>query len=209
MDSIDQSCDSAMRAALGRCATALLSDNLDRMPGAVGLRPFHRIDAIMVGRAFTVQVQPGDNLHLHKALDMARPGDVMVVDGGAELSRALIGEIMVSIARARGLAGFVIDGAIRDSAFIAAGDFPVFARGAIHRGPWKNGPGRCGVTVSVGGMCVAPGDWVVGDHDGVVAFPPDCAADLLAAVQAQEAREAQTLARIAAGTYAGDYALGG
>lgn len=187
-------------------ATAVISDNLERLPGAVDLRPFHRIAGTMVGRALTVKVAAGDNLFIHKALDLAQPGDVVVVDGGGETSRALIGEIMVAIAKSRKLAGFVIDGAIRDSGTIGCDDFPVFARAAIHRGPYKHGPGAIGQSVCIGGMVINPGDIVVGDADGVVAFPVTVAGELLQAVQAQERKEEEMLRQIAEGTYVGAYA---
>jgi regulator of RNase E activity RraA len=187
-------------------ATAVISDNLERLPGAVDLRPFHRIAGTMVGRALTVKVAAGDNLFIHKALDLAQPGDVVVVDGGGETSRALIGEIMVAIAKSRKLAGFVIDGAIRDSGTIGYDDFPVFARAAIHRGPYKHGPGAIGESVCIGGMVINPGDIVVGDADGVVAFPVTVAGELLQAVQAQERKEEEMLRQIAEGTYVGAYA---
>jgi regulator of RNase E activity RraA len=120
--------------------TSVISDNLDRLAGAVGLRPFHRYGR-MVGTAFTVRTRPGDNLAVHRALELIGPGDVIVVDGGGDSSRALVGEIMKCIAEHRGAAGYVIDGAIRDVAAFAATDFPCFARAVIHRGPYKSGPG--------------------------------------------------------------------
>ena len=187
-------------------ATSVISDSLQRLPGAVGLRPFHNIDGTMVGRALTVKVAAGDNKLIHKALDVVEPGQVIVVDGGGETSRALIGEIMVAIARSRKAVGFVIDGAIRDSATIGAGDFPVFARAAIHRGPYKHGPGSINIPVCIGGMVVNPGDIVVGDHDGVVAFPVEGAESLLETVRAHERMEKEMLRQIAEGTYVGAYA---
>lgn len=196
----------ALVAGFRLTATATISDNLARLPGMVGLRPFHRVEGVMVGRALTVRTAAGDNAFIHRALDLVKPGDVIVVDGGGELSRALIGEIMATLAEVRGAAGFVLDGAIRDTAVIGAGSFPVFARGAIHRGPYKNGPGAIGVPVAVGGQIVNPGDLVVGDADGVVAFPVEGAAPLLEAVRAQEAKEAAILKSIHAGTYVGAYA---
>ncbi|MET7243590.1 RraA family protein [Methylobacterium sp. EM32] len=185
-------------------ATALISDNLDRLPGLVGLRPFHRAGPL-AGIALTVRVRSGDNLAIHQALTLAQPGDVIVVDGGGDTSRALVGDIMKAIAESRGVAGFVIDGAIRDSAAFAASDFPCYARAAIHRGPYKAGPGEINVPVSVGGWTVNPGDVVVGDADGVVTFPAGIAATLIAAVRAQEAREAEMLRMIGEGRYDGRY----
>ncbi|WP_295048002.1 RraA family protein [uncultured Paracoccus sp.] len=186
--------------------SAVISDNLDRLPGAVGLRPFHRVTGTMAGRALTVRVAAGDNYFIHKALDLLQPGDVVVVDGDGEINRALIGGIMAAIAKSRGAAGMVLNGAIRDTAEIGADDFPVFARGVIHRGPYKNGPGAINVPVIIGGMIVNPGDIVVGDHDGVVAFPVEGADALLEAVRAQERKEAEIMRQIADGTYVGAYA---
>lgn len=196
----------ALLAAFRATATATISDNLSRLPGFVGLRPFHRLEGVMAGRALTVRTAVGDNYFIHKALDLVQPGDVIVVDGGGDTARALIGEIMATLAEVRGAAGFVLDGAIRDTAVIGAGSFPVFARAAIHRGPYKNGPGAINVPVAVGGQVVNPGDIVIGDADGVVAFPVEGAAALLDAVRAQEAKETAILESIRAGTYTGAYA---
>ena len=121
--------------------TSVISDNLARLPGAVGLRPFHR-GGRLVGTAFTVRTRPGDNLAIHRALELDGPGDVIVVDGGGDETRALVGEIMKTIAEYRGAAGYVIDGAIRDVAAFAASDFACFARNAIHRGPTRAGPAK-------------------------------------------------------------------
>jgi RraA family protein len=194
----------ALLEAFRNASTSIISDNLERLPGAVGLRPFHRGGAL-VGVAFTVRTRPGDNLAIHKALELVGPGDVIVVDGGGDESRALVGEIMLNIAKYRGAAGYVIDGAIRDAGALAASDFPVFARAAIHRGPYKSGPGDINVPVSIGGMVVAPGDIIVGDEDGVVAFSQAIAPSLLEAVKAQIAREEETLVAIREGRYQGSY----
>ena len=184
--------------------TSIISDNLARLAGSVGLRPFHRAGRL-VGTAFTIKTRPGDNLAIHRALEMVGPGDVIVVDGGGDESRALVGEIMRNIAKWRGAEGYVIDGAIRDVAAIADDDFPVFARSAIHRGPYKSGPGEINVPVSVGGAVISPGDIVVGAEDGVVSFTQAAAPDLLEAVKAQIAREEATLLSIREGRYQGSY----
>lgn len=191
--------------AYASAATSLISDNLEREPGAVGLRPFHQCKAPMVGRALTVRTRAGDNLFIHRALGLIKPGDVVVVDGGGDISRALVGEIMMSIARSRGAAGLVLDGAIRDVDAISSSDFPVFAKTAVHRGPYKNGPGEINVPVCIGGMVVNPGDIIVGDCDGVVAFSPSIADKLLGAVQAQDQKEREILLSIINGTYSDAY----
>jgi RraA family protein len=196
--------DPAMIAAFRDATTPSISDNLDRLPGLVGLRPFHR-GGKLVGTAFTVQVRSGDNLAIHQALNEVRPGDVLVVAGGGDTSRALVGDIMKAIAESRGCAGFVIDGAIRDAGVFAASDFPCYARAAIHRGPYKQGPGATNVPVSIGGWTVNPGDVVVGDEDGVVTFPASIAPSLIEAVRAQDKREAEVLQMIREGRYDGRY----
>lgn len=196
--------DPAVLAMFRGVATATISDNLDRLPGLVGLRAFHRSGALL-GSALTVRVRAGDNLAIHQALNLARPGEVIVVDGGGDTGRALVGDIMKAIAERSGVAGFVIDGAIRDSAAFAASDFPCYARAAIHRGPYKTGPGAINVPVCIGGWIVHPGDIVVGDEDGVVTFSPEIAPRLIDAVRAQEAREAEVMRMIREGRYDGRY----
>lgn len=185
-------------------ATPLVSDNLDRYPGAVGLKSMHA-GKKLIGPARTVRTRAGDNLAIHKALDNVQPGDVIVVDGGGDETRALIGEIMMEIAIKRGAAGFVIDGAIRDVAAFAAADFPCFARAVIHRGPYKFGPGEEQVEICVGGMPVSPGDIIIGDEDGVLAMSPVTAQRILPKVKEQVRKEAEIIQSIRQGTYSGAY----
>jgi regulator of RNase E activity RraA len=134
--------------ALRELAVSLLSDNMARASGIVGLTPYHRSKK-MVGCAVTVRTRAGDNLAIHRAFDFCRPGDVLVIDGAGELSQALMGDIMASYAESLGVQGLVIDGAIRDVGAIRSRDFPVYARGVTHRGPYKNGPGEINVPVTV------------------------------------------------------------
>jgi regulator of RNase E activity RraA len=176
-----------------------VSDNLLRGKGA-RLEAFHH-SGVMVGTAFTVLTRPGDNLMVHKAIDIAAPGDVIVVDAGGALDQAIVGELMASWAARRGLAGFVIDGAIRDSEALSEGDFPVFAAGVTHRGPWKDGPGEINVPVSIDGMVVNPGDLVAGDPDGVVAISPADAEHVIAAAEAQFKKEQAAMSAIASGKW--------
>ena len=171
---------------------------MNRLHGTKALRPYHRSGRLL-GTAVTVKTRPGDNQTLHRAYELLRPGDILVVDGGGDLTQALVGEIMMSRARAMGVAGFVIDGAIRDVDAFQQADFPCYARGVTHRGPYKSGPGEINVPVSIDGMVVMPGDVVVGDTDGIVAFDRADAAELLDLVRQQEEREANALAAIAEG----------
>jgi regulator of RNase E activity RraA len=153
----------------------------------------------LAGPAFTVEVRPGDNLMFHVALAVAKPGDVIVVDGKGDHTCALVGELMVAQARAAGLAGFVIDAASRDSETLSAGAFPIFSAGRNPCGPTKGLPGTLGRPISVGGVSVQPGDLVVGDADGVVIVPREQVQAVLDAADAKIAAEQQRLAEIARG----------
>lgn len=185
--------------ALGAMVTAHLSDNMNRLvAGGAALRPMHG-GGKLCGPALTVKVAPGDNLVVHKAIDLAAPGDVIVVDAGGVLTTAIIGDIMSSLAEKRGAAGMVIYGAIRDAAEIRSRRFPVYACGATHRGPYKNGPGEINAPIALDGMVVNPGDIIVGDDDGVVAVPQEHAEEILALAKAQLAKETATLKAIATG----------
>jgi RraA family protein len=185
-------------------AVANVTDNLNRLYGTRHLRPYHP-GGRLIGTAVTIKTRPGDNLTIHAAYEILRPGDVLVIDGGGDLNQALVGEIMMSRAKQMGAAGFVIDGAIRDVTAFATADFPCFARGVTHRGPYKSGPGEINVPVAIDGMVVNPGDLVLGDEDGVVAFDPSCADELLALLRAQEQREAGALRAIAEGRFDNSY----
>lgn len=200
-DEGETAADRALLLAFERVATTAISDNLSRLPGTVGLRPFHGHGRTMVGRAFTVRTAPGNNSMIHRALELVSPGQVIVVDGGGDVSRALIGEIVARLAARRGVAGLVIDGAVRDVAALALAELPVFAKAACLRGPYKDGPGDLNVAVSIAGMVVNPGDIVVGDADGVVALPWEIGPRILQQALAQQEREAAILESIANGTY--------
>lgn len=152
------------------------------------------------GPAVTVEVRPGDNLMIHAALAQARAGDVIVVDGGGYLGSALTGFLMVSQARAAGLAAFVIDGAVRDIEETCASGFPVFAAGMNPNGPTKAVAGKVNWPISVGGVAVNPGDLIVGDADGVVAVPRESAEQVVSAVQAKLELEQQFLKALSEGT---------
>ena len=192
--------DPRLVAELARMVTPHLSDSMERLyAGGHQLRPMHK-EGKLAGPAFTVRTAAGDNLLVHKALDTAQRGDVIVVDAGGWLDNAIIGELMMSRARQRGVAGIVIWGAIRDSAEIGAGSYPVYAAGVTHRGPYKNGPGEINVPVVIGGMPVNPGDIIVGDADGLVAIPQDQAERILASAKAILEKETASMKQIVAGS---------
>jgi RraA family protein len=178
---------------------ANVSDAMSRMSAAgAALRPIHR-SGVLCGPALTVKTRPGDNLMLQKALDMAEPGDVIVCDGGGALDNALLGGLMAAHAKSRGIAGLVINGAIRDYAELSSGDFPVFAAGVTHRGPYKDGPGEINVPVSFGGMVITPGDLILGDADGVISVGFDDLDEVFRSAAKKNADEAAQMVAISEG----------
>lgn len=191
--------DPALVERFRHVPVANISDNMMRLTaGGARLRPMHA-GGPMAGCAITVKTRPGDNLFVHKALDLAQPGDVVVVDAGGDLTNAIIGELMSGYAASRGIAGIVINGAIRDADILRKNNFPVYAAGVTHRGPYKDGPGQINVPVSLDGMVVRPGDIVVGDGDGVLCIPLEEAGAICAAAEDKHAQEEETIKAIAAG----------
>jgi len=177
-------------------ASSILADVAGRRGGLSGriapLAPSMRF----AGPAITVEVRPGDNLMIHAALAIARPGDVIVVDGKGDLSSALMGEIMSQQAMALGVAAVVIDGAVRDSEAIRELGFPMFAAGCNPNGPTKSVAGRLNHPISIGGVAVHPGDLVVGDADGVTVIERDKAAAMMPLAVEKVAAETKRIADI-------------
>lgn len=159
------------------------------------LRPRMKV----AGPAFTVEVRPGDNLMIHAAMALAKPGDVLVIDGKGDQTSALMGTIMMTACRQLGLAGVVVDGAVRDSLEIDEMDYPVFSVGTNPNGPTKNNGGRIGQPVSVGGVTVSPGDFIIGDGDGVVVVEREVLPGLLPLAEHKVQAEAKRIAQIKQG----------
>lgn len=194
-------------AGLGEFETPAASDLMNRLyTMAPTIRNLTADDLTVVGPACTVKVYPGDNLMVHKALDVAQPGDVVVVDTSGSTMTAVLGDLISTKARHRGIAGFVIDGLIRDLAGIRElGDFPVFARGVTPIGPLHRGPGEINCPISAGGVVVHPGDVIVGDLNGVVVVPRAIADDLLARLQAGARKESDYVAAVASGDFSNEW----
>jgi 4-hydroxy-4-methyl-2-oxoglutarate aldolase len=153
----------------------------------------------LAGPAFTVDVRPGDNLMIHAAMALAKPGDVLVIDGKGDQTAALMGTIMITACKKLGIAGVVIDGAVRDSLEIDEIDFPVFSVGTNPNGPTKQVSGRIGHPVTIGGVTVHPGDFIIGDADGVVAIERERIEGLLPLAERKVADEAKRIAQIKEG----------
>lgn len=163
------------------------------------IRPMN--GAPLLGSALTVKARPGDNLMLYKAIEMAKPGDVIVVAAQGEMANATVGELMITWAEQKGVAGFIIDGAIRDADAIRNMNIPVYAAGITPNGPYKEGPGEINVPVSLRGVVVRPGDILVGDGDGVIVISPEEAAGILEMANAVAIKEAGVMKAIAANNW--------
>ncbi|MEM1503682.1 RraA family protein [Domibacillus sp. 8LH] len=174
---------------------SVIADNMNRMFCMNSkIRPIN--DVPLLGPAFTVKTRPGDNLIFHKALDLAQPGDILVVDAQGDLTNAIMGELMALWAQKRELGGIIIDGAIRDVRALKEMDIPIYAAGVNPRGPYKDGPGEINVPISCGGVVVQPGDILVGDDDGVVVINPKDTDELLEKSKAKLLKEQQEMEAI-------------
>ncbi|SDE63215.1 RraA famliy [Massilia sp. PDC64] len=192
--------DSALVARAARYPSSILADVAGRR-GALSSRIAPLAPTMrLAGPALTIDVRPGDNLMIHAAMALAKPGDVLVIDGKGDESCALMGEIMVSQCMAIGIAGVVVYGAVRDTEAIRELGFPMYAIGANPNGPSKLVPGRINWPVSVGGVTVNPGDLIVADGDGVVAVEPAKVPTVLQLAEKKLADETARLEGIRNGT---------
>ena len=195
--------DKQVVASLGTFDTPEISDQMNRLYTMVpDVRHVTAPHLQILGPACTVKCYPGDNLMVHKSLDVAKPGDVVVIDASTSMLTAVCGDLISTKARHRGIAGFVVDGLIRDiEAIQALGDFPVFSRGITPIGPLHRGPGEIGHPIAAGGIVVNPGDIIVGDMNGVVVVPQGIVEDLLERLTAKAEREADYTAAVQRGEF--------
>jgi RraA family protein len=159
----------------------------------------------LVGPACTVKVFPGDNLMIHKALDVAKPGDVVVVDTSGSQRNAVLGDLVTNKAKHRGIAGFVVDGLVRDLPGLVEANMPVFARGVTPFGPLHRGPGELNYSICCGGIVINPGDIIVADMSGVAVVRREFAHDTLALLRTHKARMAQYIRDVKAGRFSNDW----
>ncbi|WP_031466202.1 aldolase [Sciscionella sediminilitoris] len=190
--------DAETLAAFAAFPTANIGDAQDRLGLVNGTVRAQWPGARCTGAALPVLTREGDNLAIHRALDEAVPGDVLVVNALGENSRAVFGDLLAEICRTRGVRGVVLDGATRDATAIAELGLPLWARASSPAGPTKNGPGVIGEPVAIGGVVVSPGDIVVADADGVAVVSPQRAAELLDRLETIEHYETGLRQRIRA-----------
>lgn len=190
-------------ARLRALSTALVSDVFGRWAGAPGILPVAGLAAgqVVVGPALTVRTRPGDNLVVHKAADLAEPGEVLVVAAGGGNDRSILGGLLGQYAATRGMAALVVDGAVRDRSELEQYAPPTFATGLNHLGPYKDGPGEIRGTVVVAGLAVRCGDVVVADEDGVAVIPRGRLSEIVELAEAKGASERRERAAIEAGTW--------
>ncbi|WP_413774841.1 RraA family protein [Cytobacillus firmus] len=151
----------------------------------------------VVGTALTIEMRAGDNLFLHQGIYCGGEGYVLVADGKGHTGNAYLGELMAGAAKALGLEGIVIDGLVRDKEMLSNIGLPIFAKGFIPNGPFKDGPGAINIPISCAGVTVHPGDLIVGDEDGVVVIPKEKIENVLVKAEAKLKYEEKRLQTIA------------
>lgn len=191
--------DASLLASFGAASSAQVADCMSRL-GAMdaGIRPIWPSPRI-IGAALTVWCHSGDNLMLHKALSLAQPGDVVVMNTQGNTNSSGFGELIATSAVKVGVRAVIVDGAVRDSEAIQTMQIPTYARGLSPNSCNKDGGGEVGAIIACGGVAVRPGDVIVADCDGVTVVPLDDAAEVAALAQAQIEREAKRLSEIAKG----------
>lgn len=188
--------------AVAAFPAALLSDVQGRVTTLHHrVKPISKNQTRVTGSALTVKSRPGDNLLSMKALELAQPGDVIVISCDHEANLSVWGGVMSTIAVRQGIAGVVADGLVRDVAQIRESGLPVFATGLTPAAPTKNGPGQINTTISCGGIVIHPGDIIVGDDDGVVVVPRTSAREIVDLAHARVDREKSWLDGISRGDY--------
>lgn len=155
--------------------------------------------ACIAGPATTARAKPDDNAAVHRAVHAAGPGDVLVIDGGQDRTRAMFGDILADACRRKGIAGVIVRGAVRDVASLRAIGFPVWSTSIHSASAAKTWPGEVNVPISWGDIDIRPGDWIVADDDGVVTVPSNCVARVIPAAAAHGRKEEAIRARIARG----------
>jgi len=183
-----------------------ISDLLNRLYAVdAGIRCLTGKHHRLCGAVCTVKVFPGDNLMVHKSLDVCRPGDVVVVDAGRSPMNAVLGDLVCTKAKHRGIAGFIVDGLVRDLPDVLELDYPVFARGTTPIGPLHRGPGEINYPICCGGIVVNPGDLVVADQAGIVVVPREIAHELLERLKNHRASNAAYLAAVQRGEFSNSW----
>jgi RraA family protein len=201
--------EASLIAAFAAFDTPDISDRMNRLYTMnPAIRCLTDPEVKLVGPVCTVRVFPGDNLMVHKALDVASPGDVVVVDAGGSPMNAVLGDLITAKSRHRGIAGWIVDGYVRDLPGIRELGIPVFARGVTPIGPLHRGPGEINFPIQCGGIVIQPGDVVVGDANGVVVIPKEILRSLLERLCSQKQAELYYVACVLRGEFSNEWVDG-
>ena len=191
--------DAKVLAAFGSASSAQVADCMSRLGGMdVGLKPVWPSPRV-VGPALTVWCHSGDNLMLHKALSLAQPGDIVVMNTQGNINNSGFGELVATTAVKMGVRGVIVDGTVRDAEAFERLGLPVYSRGICPNGCNKDGGGEVGTIIACGGVAVRPGDVIVADRDGIAVVPLEDAGEVAALTKAQIEREEKRLAEIEKG----------
>lgn len=184
-----------------------ISDRLNRLYSLDSrIRCLNATDQQLAGSVCTVKVFPGDNLMVHKALDVCRPGDVVVIASHGEQSmNAVLGDMICRKARHRGIAGFLVDGLVRDMPAVDEVGLPVFGRGTTAVGPLHRGPGEINYPIACGGVVINPGDVIIADVAGTVVIPHSSVGDILEHLEGREETQKQYVAAVDRGEFSNDW----
>jgi regulator of RNase E activity RraA len=188
--------DKTLLAAFGGASSAQVADSMSRLGAMdVGMKPVWPSPRI-IGHALTVWCHAGDNLMLHKALSLAVPGDVVVMNTQGNVTNSGFGELIATSAVRIGVCAVIVDGTVRDADALENLKLPVYARGLCANGCNKDGPGEVGAIIACGGVAVRPGDIIIADRDGVTVVPLDDAPEIAKLSVAQVEREEKRLSEI-------------
>jgi 4-hydroxy-4-methyl-2-oxoglutarate aldolase len=191
--------DESLLQAFGNASSPQVADSMSRLGAMdVGIKPIWPSPRI-IGAALTVWCHAGDNLMLHKAISLAMPGDIVVVNTQGNVTNSGFGELIATSAVKAGVRGVIVDGTVRDAEALQALKLPVYARGLCANGCNKDGPGEVGAIIACGGVAVRPGDIIIADRDGVAVVPLEAGPEIAKLARAQVEREEQRLAEIAKG----------
>lgn len=184
-----------------------ISDRLNRLYSLdSGIGCLNQTPRLLAGSVCTVRVYPGDNLMVHKALDVCRPGDVVAIDAhGCQSKNAVLGDIICTKARHKGIAGFVVDGLVRDMPGVDELGMPVYGRGTTAVGPLHRGPGEVNYPIACGGVVINPGDVIIADHAGIVAIPRSFVADVLSYLEERKSGQAEYMQAVQRGDFSNEW----
>lgn len=190
--------DISLIEAISHYPVALIGDTVQRMGMMASTIRHIAGKPSFFGTILPINTREGDNLAIHRALDDAQPGDVLVINGNGEVNRSVFGDLLGEVCQAKKVAGVVIDGSVRDVQELDSMGLPVYARGVNPAGPSKYGPGQVGIPVACGNVVCNPGDAILGDRDGIIVISRQVLPSLAAKLKDQDGIEISFRERVRA-----------